>query len=176
MAILNTVQLADHYGTHRQTVIAWVKRGMPYITKGGRGKEYEFDSAKVAEWKEKQAINNAIGDTLSIDADELKQRKLAAETTIAEIEAAKARGQVLELDAIVKVITDDYITLKQRLRQIGQRIAPLVVGEIDELAVKKLINEEIDDALTELSTQFTGESEDTESDDKQSSSVSKAAA
>ena len=162
MAILNTVQVADFYGTHRQTVVAWVKRGMPYITKGGRGKEYEFDSTEIAEWKEKQAIKNAIGDTHSVDSDELKQRKLAAETSIAEIEAAKARGEVIELEAITKVITDDYMTLKQRLRQIPQRLAPLVVGETDELLVKQTISEEIDDALTELSNEYYGESDDIE--------------
>ncbi|MAI64817.1 MAG: hypothetical protein CL600_08080 [Alteromonas sp.] len=157
---VNRAELAEILGLSLPSVDSRVKRGMPYVSKGGRGREWVFESSDCVAWEKQQAINNAIGDTALVDAEELKQRKLAAETSIAEIEAAKARGEVLEISAVVKVITNDYITLKQRLRQVAQRIAPLVVGETDELEVKQIISEEIDDALTELSNEYYAESEE----------------
>ena len=164
---LNRMELAEFFDLSLPSIDARVRKGMPFESKGGRGKEWVFESADVVAWEKQQAVNNAIGDTALVDSEELKQRKLAAETSIAEIEAAKARGEVLEIDAVVKVITNDYITLKQRLRQVAQRLAPLVVGETDELEVKQTISEEIDDALTELSSQYYRESDATESEDQQ---------
>lgn len=161
---LNRAELAEFLGVSLPSIDSRVRRGMPYISKGGRGKTWVFSSADCVEWEKKTAVSNAIGDTYQVGEDELKQRKLAAETAIAEIEAAKARGEVLELEAVTKVITNDYITLKQRLRQVAQRLAPLVVGETDELEVKNIIGEEIDDVLTELSNEYYGESEDIEQD------------
>lgn len=150
MAILNTVQLADHYGTHRQTIIAWVKRGMPYVTKGGRGKEYEFDSVKVADWKEEQAINNVVGNVESIDVEELKRRKLAAETTIAEIEAAKAKGEVSTLEEMGRQWADIVVTARSNLRQVPARCVSEVLTAETEAEAKEIMLAEIDEALNEL--------------------------
>jgi len=161
---LNRAEVAELLGLSLPSVDTRIRKGMPYISKGGRGKEWIFSSPAVVEWEKKQAIHNAIGDTALVDSDELKQRKLAAETTIAEIEAAKARGEVVEIDVVAKIITDDYITLKQRMRQIAQRVAPIIVGETDELIVKNLITQETDDALIELSNQYYRESDTIEAE------------
>lgn len=155
--VVNLQEAASIIGKSVNTLKSWFRQGCPGEKSGG---EWHIHIPSVIEWRESRAVQNAIGDTQTADADELKQRKLAAETAIAEIEAAKARGEVLEIEAVVKTITNDYITLKQRLRQVAQRLAPLVVGETDELEVKKTIGEEIDDALTELSNEYCGESGD----------------
>jgi phage terminase Nu1 subunit (DNA packaging protein) len=157
---INVNQAAELFGINRTTLYTWLKQGCPYEVKADRklGQEWVLNSAEVAQWRTQQAIKNAIGNTNDVDSEELKRRKLAAETAIAEIEAAKARGEVLELEAVAKVITDDYITIKQRLRQIPQRIAPLIVGEIDEALIKNMMIEEIDDVLTELSNGYYEES------------------
>jgi phage terminase Nu1 subunit (DNA packaging protein) len=157
---VNQSECAVIFGIHRNTLSNWVKQGCPYVQKANKpqGKDWVLDTAHVAQWREDLAIKNSIGDTKSVDADELKQRKLAAETSIAEIEAAKARGEVVEVEAVMKVVANDYITIKQQMRQLAQRLAPIIVGETNEDKIKLIIGEEIDQALTELSNEYYEES------------------
>ncbi len=173
---VNRSELAGLYGVSLPTVDSWVRRGMPYVTKGARGKEWTFDTAAVAEWHAEQAVVNAIGDTAAVDENELKRRKLAAETTVVEIEAAKARGEVVAVEDVIQIIRDDYISLKQRMRTIPDRVTALIIGETDETRIKQELSSEIDDALTELSNRFYGGEEDAPSEDQPEQELSEAAA
>lgn len=162
MPILNVTQLADHYGVHRQTITSWVRRGMPAEAGGGVGKAYEFDSTKVAAWREQEAVRNAVGDVDQADENELKRRKLAADTTVAEVEAAKARGEVVYIDDAVKEVTAAIYEVKAKLYASPARIAPQIVGETDETRIKDVIQSEFEQALYELQTRFSAVEDDTQ--------------
>lgn len=162
MAEINLSQLSEFYGKNRSTIRQWMNRGCPVLQRGGRGKQTLFDSVEVAEWLEEQAINNAVGDTKQADAEELKRRKLAADTSLAEIEAAKAKGEVVYIDDAVKIVTDDILSAKARLRNVPSRVTPQIVGETDETRIQEIIAIEIDHALEELSNRFIEISDDPE--------------
>lgn len=152
MAKLNTSELADHYGKHRQTIMAWVRQGMPYLKKGGRGKEWVFDSTAVAEWREEQAIINATGGGDFVDEDELKRRKLAAETAKAELDLAKAKSEVAVVEDIQKGLARVFAEVKANMRNIPGRVAGRLIGEEDETRIKKVLISEIDQALEALAS------------------------
>lgn len=154
--IVNQSELADLYGVHRNTVANWIKRGLPVeqAPNGKKGRAYKFNTAQVAQWKEEQAVNDATGDTEKASAEELMRRKLAAETTQAEIKAAEMRREVVFIDDVVRMMTDDVIKTKARLRTIPQRTSSRIVGQTDESIIKQILLSEIDLALNELANRF----------------------
>ena len=151
---VNRAELAQILAVSLPTINAMIKRGMPFEQRGSRGKEWIFNTADVLDWRTEQAVIDAVGDTNESSEDELRRRKLAAETTIVEISAAKERGEVVYIDDAVKMITDDYIAAKSRLRNIPLRVAVSLVGETDERKVKDILISEIDEALTDCANQF----------------------
>lgn len=153
---LNRTELAELLGITLPSIDLRVRKGMPYECKGGRGKAWVFNATACIEWEKQQAIDEVIGDTTNADIEELKRRKLAAETMIAEIEAAKCRQEVALLDEIEQVWANAMIELRGRLRIIPSRVAPLLIGKIDESQIKEIILNEIDQSLTLLSEHSAG--------------------
>ncbi len=163
MADVTQGELAAFYGVDYRTIPQWVKRGCPIKSKGGRGKSHTFDSVAVARWREEQIAAALAGDQETQDAEELKRRKLAGETTLIEIDVLKARGEVVLIDDVVREYTDAVLACKAHLRNIPLRVAPLVVGETDETRIKDVILSEIDSALDELAnSRFVDISRDAE--------------
>ena len=154
MAEYNQAQIAEFFGVARTTVQTWVRNGCPIVQKGGKGKESIYDSKAVAEWLQQRAIKNAVGEIDELDEKELRKRKLAAETVSAEVAAEIAKGEVVYIDDVKKIFSDDALNVKAILRQLPQRIAPQIVGETSERKIKKVVNQELDAALNELSNRF----------------------
>lgn len=130
---------------------AWIRKGMPFVEKGNQTKEWEFDTAAVAQWREEQAIANALGNVGDIEIEEARRRKLVAEATLLEIELEERRRQVIPYAEVEEGIVHAYLTIKQRLRTIPERIMPQLISETDEQLCRHLLLNEIDDALLELS-------------------------
>ena len=108
MAQVNRAELAEILGVSLPTITSKVSKGMPFEQRGGRGREWTFDTAAVFEWEKEQAIINATGDLSSVTDDELKRRKLAAETTLVELEAGKKRGDLIPREEIEKMFKKTF--------------------------------------------------------------------
>lgn len=152
---------AEIFGVHRNTIAAWVKQGCPFVQRGNKsqGKDWVFDTAEVAQWRADKAVRDSVGDTNESSEDELRRRKLAAETTIAEIDAAKKRGEVALLEEIERIWRDSLLELKARIRLLPSRVAGRLVGLSDETEIKSVLLDEVDQSLTVLS-EYSAEDED----------------
>ena len=77
-------ELAGLVGVTRQTVDRWLKQGCPFVEKADRdrGKEWRLSLPAVIEWREKRAVEQAIGDTSRLDIDEARRRKLLLQNWI----------------------------------------------------------------------------------------------
>lgn len=53
--LVNKPQLAVLYDKSVVTIDAWCRRGMPYVRKGNKSKDWQFDTAAVAKWREKKS-------------------------------------------------------------------------------------------------------------------------
>lgn len=153
--ILSLLALSTLLGVHRNTLYSWVKRGCPYVKKAdhSRGIGWKFDSGEVVQWRLDQAIQDVIADTAKATEDELRRRKLAAETVLAELQTAKARGEVGSLDEFERQVTNAAIEIRTRLRQMADRVAPIVVG-LKVVEIKRILREEVDQALTVLADEL----------------------
>lgn len=163
---VNRSQLADVFGISLPTVDAWVRAGCPFDQRGGAGKEWAFDTADVARWREKRAAEEAAGGDLDDEAA-LKKRKLLAEVRVSELEALRAMGEVAPVADMQRAITRVMAELQGKMRgAFVSRLVTQLLGETDERAFKRIALAEVDSALEILSgIDVTGGDEDLPAED-----------
>ena len=79
-----------------------------------------------------------------------KARKMSADADLAEIEAGKAAGKLVETRVIRRRWESAVIACRTKLLTIPDRTAPKVIVASSLDAAKKILNEEICDALESL--------------------------
>jgi phage terminase Nu1 subunit (DNA packaging protein) len=143
------IEIADLFGVSHTTVDAWIKRGMPVLQRGSRGKAWQINTAEVSAWLEQRAKESAAGGDQA-DERELKRRKLAAETAKVELELARVRGEVVPLAQLERALANTFAEVKTNLRSVPSRVATAIIGEETEARIKAVILKEIDQALEAL--------------------------
>lgn len=147
---LNRAETADYFGIAMTTLDDWVRRGCPAVQKGSRGKPWTFNSAQVIAWRENDIRSEAAGVQVAT-ADELKRRKLEAETELVELELAEAKGLVAPIEQIDRAMAKAFGEVRANMRNVlPPRAASRIVGEKNETKVKAVLLEEIDLALESL--------------------------
>ncbi len=156
---LTKANIAMCLGVSLPTVSSWVRKGCPYVQKGSKGQQWIFNTAEVISWREEQAALAAVGDTKSLDIDEARRRKLAAEAAMVELDLAKRRGEVIEIEEVSGVIGDDYANVRAKLLSLPTKLAPQLIGIEDMAECKALIERGVSEALEELTADgiYSGE-------------------
>ena len=145
-------ELSTLLGVHRNTVTNWLRAGCPYVEQGdrSRGKEWQFDLPAVVEWRERRAVEAAIGDTSKLDIDEAKRRKTAAEAALAELELATKRGEVVAVSVVQQVVGDQLSACRAKLLSIPSKMGPMVAPLTDVRECTALLEAVQREALDEL--------------------------
>ena len=147
---VNRTQMAELIGVAMPTLDHWVRIGCPVMQRGSKGVAWQFNTADVIAWREEKARADAVGGQTS-DVEELKRRRLQAQTEQAELELAKARGEVAPVRQFERAIEVAFAEVRANLRTISSRVPRMIVGETDEARIKRVLTEEIDQALVALS-------------------------
>jgi len=148
------VEIAKMNGVTNSTVYNWIKQGCPVAKRGAVGKGgHMLDSREVIEWRLQQERDKQTDFGENMSKEEAQRRKLQAQAELAEIEVAKEKGQVVELEELESELADKFAHLRSRLRRIPERCVMRVIGETDERAIKDILLEEIDDVLEVLSNE-----------------------
>jgi|GEM_PF-2345567 len=174
--IVTRASLAQIFDVNVSTIDAWVRRGMPSLKKSGKGNPSEYESSACIQWRLTKQLEEALmssgayqinSDQTSshqASAQELKRRRLEAETIIAEldqekkmIELAEKKKQLVFIEDANANIIDAVTTLRQRLLTIPRRLTPLVLGETNDRTVHSKIEKEITDALADISRTYARE-------------------
>jgi phage terminase Nu1 subunit (DNA packaging protein) len=151
MTTVNLQRASELLGRSANTIKSWFRQGCPVVQKGNQKTEWQIKISDVLAWREEQAIKSVTDDLSKVDEQELKRRKLEAETTILEIEAAKKRGEVAPLHEMEIAWRDAILEFKTRLRLIPSRVAGQLVGLDNETEIKAVLLDEVDQSLTVLS-------------------------
>lgn len=156
--VMSLAAVARIIGVQRNTLASMVRRGCPYISKPTRkrGSEWQLNTAEVAQWRIDQAVKDAIGDVRETDITELRKRKLRAETIIAELDAAKQRGQLGDLEEFERQVMSASIEIRTRLKQMVARVAPMILGVKKITEIKAILADEVDQALRALADDLGG--------------------
>ena len=101
---------------------------------------------------------NAKNAGQAIDFNAEKARKTKAEADIAEIAAAKAKGEVVDLKDVERNLEFVFAEVKSNMRNVPQRVAPRIIGETEEHRIKSAILDEIDQAMESMAEEIDWES------------------
>lgn len=141
-------EAASIFGKTQETIRSWIKEGCPVDEKPIAGKKgYRLDTRAVAEWQLKRAVSAATSFGEGITKEEAQRRKLTAEAELAELEIAKKKGLVVELEQLRTELSNKFTELRSAMRRIPERSALRLVGEMDEVKIKDMLLDEIDMAL-----------------------------
>lgn len=140
---VNRAELAAVFGVSLPTIDAWVRQGCPYDEKaGGKGKSWVFDTADVAAWRERVA-SAGKDDEDAIDEGRLRKRRQLAETKLAELELAKAAGEVAPIREFERAQAAIFATIRANVMNVPQRVVVQLLGETDETTFKAKLRAEL---------------------------------
>jgi phage terminase Nu1 subunit (DNA packaging protein) len=86
-----------------------------------------------------------------VSLDEARQRKLAAEAEMAEIELAKARADVVRVEDVARQWENILGDVRTRFLALPSKLAPVIAVENKQAIVKEMIEDGINTALGQLS-------------------------
>lgn len=143
---VNRSELAEVFGVSLPTITSWVRKGCPFINRGSKAKPWEFNTRDVSEWLRDEARAEAEGDG-PLDEFELKLRKLAAETSQAELDLATARRQVAPIDEFERARALENATVRANVMNVPSRVVSQLIGETNEGRFKEVLSAELVQAL-----------------------------
>jgi Phage DNA packaging protein, Nu1 subunit of terminase len=144
--IVDRGDCAQIFGVSQTTIEQWIRRGMPFQKRGGRGKSWEINTAEVTAWLKQRATEEASGSSGAGEA-ELKRRKLEAETNKSELELAKLKGEVVPLKQVERALAGVFSEVKTNIRTVPSRVSTMLIGETNETRIKQVLLREIDVVL-----------------------------
>jgi len=135
--------LSVELGMDRRTVAKKIAAVKP-AEDGPSGKLYRLADVLQA------MATAAVADQRPADFDDAKTRKMTADAVLAEIEVAKVRGQVVDVDVMAKAVASDYASVRARLLALPTKLTPLIVPMTDPTEVRDTIERAVAEALEEL--------------------------
>lgn len=147
---INRAELAGICNCSLPTVDAWVRKGCPVVARGGKGKEWQFDSAAVIDWRIERAVADVANVTAtaegSITKEEADRRKAVAQAVVAEVEADEALKSVISrFDA--EMLTADFCqALKSALSNVSTKVAGRAATMSDPNEIRDFTDAEVNRA------------------------------
>lgn len=153
--IVNRSELAAWFDKTLPTVDAWVRDGCPVVARAMKGRPWQFDLAAVADWREQRARDAGKGGA-SNELRDLQRRKLEAETEKAELDLAKAKGDVALIEDFERAQALVFAAIRTNVLNVPQRVVLQLLGETNETAFKEKLRVELAAALEQsATTQFS---------------------
>lgn len=148
---VSQIELAEILGVTPKSVRAWERQGMPVQEKGRRGVASKYSVAACIAWRLERVEAQARARPDPTEIDEARARKVAAEAALAEIELAKARGEVVRLDDMSRAVGEALATTRARLLQVGAKCAPQADLQPDEATLRALLDDALHEAIEPIS-------------------------
>lgn len=134
--------LADVFGVSLPTIDAWVRKGCPFVEKGGRGQEWQFNTAQVSKWLRDRDVEEATGG-IPDGLEELKLREQKAKTELTELELAERKGEVALIAEFERAQAMVFAAIRANIMNVPQRAVLQLLGETDERAFKEKLRAEL---------------------------------
>jgi hypothetical protein len=93
---------------------------------------------------------SASSDAAQMSYDEARRRQAVAEACRAEVELAARMGELVSAADVRAVFARHMVAARDRLLNISSRLAPVLANEADAVRIANLIDEEVHQALGEL--------------------------
>lgn len=155
--IVNRTGLADVLGCSEGVVDRYVREKCPVEQRGSRGVPWAFNTAHVIKWLRDKDRQQATGKAPAInELRDLQLRKLEAETEKAELDLAKAKGDVALIEDFERAQALVFAAIRTNVLNVPQRVVLQLLGETNETAFKEKLRVELGAALEQsATTQFS---------------------
>ena len=147
------LEFINHFHVTNQTVTNWHKRGMPGKKVGGK---WDFDLVLCDTWIDQHKGGSATH--FKADNDKEKQSLLAEQTrkesaiaSLKELELATAREEYISVQEVAQVYADELTNIRTRFLALPSKLAPILLGYDDPRPVQKILLDEVNAILAELS-------------------------
>lgn len=159
---VNLTKLAEVFGVGRDTIMEWIAKGMPEFPQPRGSVKRQFDTAMCIKWKAQYELDSIsakyeekLAEQVETNPDKMTKgeadtRKAVAGALMAELELAKSRGQVANIEDLMENFTTALVNVRAKLVGLPTRMAGDLAHQ-DAAAVTKLLDKEITEMLTALS-------------------------
>lgn len=144
---VNLAELAGIFGVDVNTIRKCMTQGMPHTKLNER--RYEFDTAKCLHWRLQVEADKADEEKDRIEYDEAKRRKEVANALTAELELAKARDQVANIDDVMANVCEALDNVRAGLVGLPSRLAGVLEYQ-EAKEIRKILNDDIKQVLNGL--------------------------
>lgn len=160
----NRAETALHMGVSVSTLDRWVREGCPVAQRGSRGIEWAFELAAVVKWQVERIRAEEDGQTRDLVDIELRTKR--AVMLKAELDLAKAKGEVASIREFELVQAKAMAAVRTRIMNVPQRVAMLLLGETNETTFKARLADELRLALESASESDLTIDEDDDGDEQ----------
>jgi phage terminase Nu1 subunit (DNA packaging protein) len=143
---LNRQELSQAMGVSLPTVERWIRDGCPFKQRGTKGIPWVFLLPDVVAWWGQRQRESAAG-SAPTDIEDARRRKLSAEAAMAELELAKARGEVAPIREFEMTQSRMMATIRTNILNVPSRVVLQLLGETDEKTFKAKLRAELTLAL-----------------------------
>ena len=151
---VNMIGLGKVFGVDAGTIKSWVDKGMPHA--GGKGRQYIFDSAECVRWRMNRECESIeakiyvpVENEIEMSINEAKRRKEVANALSAELDLAKERDQLANIEDLVTAFEDALVNVRANLVSMSSRLSGILSHQETD-SVGKLLDAEVDDILEHL--------------------------
>jgi hypothetical protein len=130
----------------------WIRREQIFKTGRGGGFQWMPDPGRLAKFMPPGTFDQTPPEKITKLDAETRLRTAQAEKV--EIEIATMRGELVSVRQVEMAWSEILSIVKTRLLSIPSSVSPLVMVETDVHSVQSILQEAIEDALTELSRQW----------------------
>jgi phage terminase Nu1 subunit (DNA packaging protein) len=157
---VNRQELSQAMGVTPPTIDRWIHDGCPVKQRGTKGIAWVFVLADVVSWWGQRQRESAAS-SAPTDVEDARRRKLSAEAAMAELELAKARGDVAPIREFEMAQSRMMAVIRTNILNVPSRVVLQLLGETDEKLFKSKLRAELTLALE----QSADEDIDIEDDD-----------
>ena len=143
--IANRGEMAGILGISPTTLDRYVQAGCPFLERGSGRREYRFNSAEVIRWVLAREASPGRGQT-----DDSRRRYTLAAAELKEFQLAEKRGSMISVEDVAPIVADELANVRSRLLAIPDRVAPKLVGVVDQAVIEAALRDEVIAALSEL--------------------------
>ena len=143
--IANRGEMAGILGISPTTLDRYVQAGCPFLERGSGRREYKFNSAEVIRWVLAREASPGRGQT-----DDSRRRYTLAAAELKEFQLAEKRGSMISVEDVAPIVADELANVRSRLLAIPDRVAPKLVGVVDQAVIEAALRDEVIAALSEL--------------------------
>ena len=149
---VNKREISACMGVSIPTIDRWIREGCPVKERGSKSDPWIFWLPDVISWwGEKQRISAAGSDPT--DVDDARRRKLSAEAAMAELELAKARGDVAPVREFEMAQSKMMAVIRTNILNVPSRAVFQLLGETDEKIFKTKLRSELTLALEQAASE-----------------------